>query len=111
MILTGPSAREFLRWPEYTPQTLDGGEGVALDPRALADHRREFVHWLHGLLTSVQARPGFFGCFGLHEWAMVHRQTPAELRHNAWPLRLGPDETARVVSEATVTCSHFDAFR
>ena len=103
------------------PQDIDGHNAVvaqilaasraAYTTLTLPEQRREFVTWLHGLLTAMRERTPFFGCFGLHEWAMVHRQTPAELRHNAWPLRLGPDETARVVEEATVTCSHFDAFR
>ena len=41
-------------------------------------------------------RPAHLGCFGLHEWAMVYRQTQEELRHNAWPLRLGPHGTERL---------------
>jgi hypothetical protein len=59
----------------------------------------------------MQTRPGFFGCFGLHEWAMVYRQTPEEIRHNAWPLRYGPAELAAIVERSAVCCSHFDAFR
>jgi hypothetical protein len=59
----------------------------------------------------MQTRPAFFGCYGLHEWAMVYRQTPAEVRHNAWPLRFTPDELARIVEAAAITCTHFDAFR
>ena len=109
--LAGEGAREFLRWPEYRETRVEGQPVVMLDLGTLPEQRREFVTWLHGLLAAMRDRPPFFGCFGLHEWAMVHRQTPTELRHNAWPLRLGPDETARVVEEATVTCSHFDAFR
>ncbi len=109
--LAGTGAREFLRWPEYRETTQDGDPVVMLDTGALPAPRREFVTWLRGLLTAMRERPPFFGCFGLHEWAMVHRQTPDELRHNAWPLRLTPGETARVVESAAVTCSHFDAFR
>ncbi len=109
--LAGESARGFLRWPEYVEIESQAGFTVMLDAGALPAHRREFVTWLRGLLTAMQARPPFFGCFGLHEWAMVYRQTPAETRHNAWPLRFSPEETARVVESATVTCSHFDAFR
>ncbi len=109
--LAGEGAREFLRWPEYRETRAEGRSVVMLDPGALPAHRREFVGWLRGLLAAMQTRPPFFGCFGLHEWAMVYRQTPAETRHNAWPLRFSPDETARVVESAAVTCSHFDAFR
>ena len=40
-------------------------------------------------VTATHARPAQLGCFGLHEWAMVYRQSPDEVRHAAWPLRLG----------------------
>jgi hypothetical protein len=107
IVLTGEGAREFLRWPEY--REVDGGVGI--DPGALPAHRREFVAWLRGLLGTMQARPAFFGCFGLHEWAMVYRQSPDEVRHNAWPLRFPPEEIARIVEAAPIACTHFDAFR
>lgn len=107
VILTGDAARAFLRWPEYRETT----DGVAVDPAALPAHRRAFVAWLRDLLATMQARPAFFGCYGLHEWAMVYRQTPDEVRHNAWPLRFAPAELARIVEAAPLTCTHFDAFR
>jgi hypothetical protein len=107
VILTGDAAREFLRWPEYHETT----DGVGLDPAALPGHRRAFVTWLHVLLTTMQSRPAFYGCFGLHEWAMVYRQTPEEVRHNAWPLRVPPAELSRIVEAAPLACTHFDAFR
>jgi hypothetical protein len=106
-ILAGDDAREFLRHPEYR-ETPDG---VMLDPAALPVRRRDFLVWLRGLLAATQTRPPAFGCFGLHEWAMVYRQTPDEIRHNAWPLRFPPDELARIVEAQPVRCSHFDAFR
>jgi hypothetical protein len=105
-------AREFLRWPEYRDvATDDGRAAVMIDPAALPPHRREFVTWLRTLLTAMAARPAFFGCHGLHEWAMVYRQTPDELRHNAWPLRFAAAELARIVETSAICCSHFDAFR
>ena len=110
--LTGDAARAFLRWPEYREITLpDGSPAVTLDPAALPVHRRTFVIWLRDLLQTMQTRPAFFGCFGLHEWAMVYRQTPDEIRHNAYPLRYPPDALARIVEAAPITCTHFDAFR
>jgi len=107
VVLGGEAAREFLRWPEY--REAEGG--VRLDPGALPEHRREFVRWLRGLLEGTRDRPAFFGCFGLHEWAMVYRQTPDQVRHNAWPLRFAAEELARIVEAGPVCCSHFDAFR
>ena len=105
--LAGDAAREFLRWPEYR-QTADG---VRIEPAALAPHRRAFPAWLRDLLGAMQTRPPFFGCHGLHEWAMVYRQTPAEVRHQAWPLRYPADELVRIVENASLACTHFDAFR
>jgi hypothetical protein len=105
--LAGPAAHAFLRWPEYRVTA----EGVMLDPSALPAGRRAFVVWLRDLLATMQERPAFFGCHGLHEWAMVYRQTPEEVRHNAWPLRFPSDELARIVEGAPIRCTHFDAFR
>ncbi|WP_414664578.1 3-methyladenine DNA glycosylase [Horticoccus sp. 23ND18S-11] len=107
VILAGTAAREFLRWPEYQ-ETPDG---VALNAAAAPVHRREYLDWLRRLLTAMQERPAFFGCHGLHEWAMVYRQTPDEVRHNAWPLRFPAAELAQIVEANAVCCSHYDAFR
>ena len=107
VVLQGESARDFLRWPEYH----EVAEGVALNVAALEPRRRESVAWIANLLRLTAERPPQFACFGLHEWAMVYRQTPGEVRHNAWPLRFAPDEIARIVEAQPVRCSHFDAFR
>lgn len=112
LALAGDAAREFLRRPEYREVALgDSRTAVVVDPATRPAARREFAGWLQGLLVATQARPAFFGCFGLHEWAMVHRQTPEELRHNAWPLRFATAEVTRIVEAAPICCSHFDAFR
>jgi len=107
VILTGDSARQFLRWPEYSETT----GGVSARPEALPAGRREFVRWLGNLLTAMSERPAFFGCYGLHEWAMVYRQTPEEVRHTDYSLRFPRDELARIVECSAICCSHFDAFR
>ncbi len=64
--------------------------------------------WVVDLLDRTAARPPQFGCFGLHEWAMVYRDEP---RHREWPLRLGDKGTAAVVEAQPLRCSHHDAFR
>lgn len=107
VVLTGGAAREFLRWPEYQ----ESGDGVHLALGSLPEKRRDFLAWLRAFLGATTARPAFFGCFGWHEWAMVHRQSPAEVRHNAHPLRFPPDEIARIVEQGPGCCTHFDAFR
>ena len=105
--LQGEAAREFLRWPEYR----ETSDGVALNPAALEPHRRESLAWVLNLLRVTAERLPHFACYGLHEWAMVYRQTPDEVRHNQWPLRFAPDELARILEAQPVCCSHFDAFR
>ncbi|HEX5596046.1 MAG TPA: 3-methyladenine DNA glycosylase [Micromonosporaceae bacterium] len=88
-----------------------GPAGLVLDTAAVRDRRADSIAWIRTLLIRTAARPAHFGCFGLHEWAMVYRQTQEELRHNAWPLRLGPEGTATVVEANRIRCSHFDAYR
>jgi hypothetical protein len=107
VVLAGDGAREFLRWPEYR-ETADG---VTLDLATIPEKRRVSISWIRDLLSVMSSRPPAFGCFGLHEWAMVYRQTPDEIRHNAYPLRFPPDELARIVESQPVRCTHFDAFR
>ena len=107
VVLQGAGARKFLRWPEYH----EVEEGVTLNLAALEARRRESVAWILNLLRLTAERPPQFACFGLHEWAMVYRQSADEVRHNAWPLRFPPDELARIVDAQPVRCSHFDAFR
>jgi hypothetical protein len=66
------------------------------------------VESIRRLLVATAGRTPALGCFGMHEWAMVHR-TP-EIRHD-WPLRLGSTGTDEVVESHRIACSHFDAFR
>ncbi|MGN9808401.1 3-methyladenine DNA glycosylase [Micromonospora sp. BQ11] len=88
-----------------------GAAGVTLDTDGVRARRAESITWIRALLTATADRPAQLGCFGMHEWAMVYRQTQEEVRHNAWPLRLTPERTAEVVEERGVRCSHFDAYR
>ncbi|MFC7503421.1 3-methyladenine DNA glycosylase, partial [Nocardioides sp. GCM10030258] len=73
--------------------------------------QRTLIETLHRLLSATAGRAPHFGCFGLHEWAMVYRLAEDETRHADWPLRLGPAGTDEVVAEHRIACSHFDAFR
>jgi hypothetical protein len=96
---------------EFGPAYRRDRRGLTLDTEAVRRRRADAIDWIRTLLVRTAERPGFFGCFGLHEWAMVYRQTQAEVRHNAWPLRLDPERTAEVVENARIRCSHFDAYR
>ena len=42
---------------------------------------------------------------------VVYRQSPEEVRHNAWPLRFPSARIAEIVESMPLCCSHFDAFR
>jgi hypothetical protein len=105
--LAGPAAGERADWPGYRQVA----EGVTADPRRLSPQRLETVRWLLELLRGMQVRPALFGCFGLHEWAMVYRLAPEEVRHTSLPLRLPPREIAAVVESQALCCTHFDAYR
>ncbi len=84
---------------------------VGLDLPAYVEKRGSTVRFIRELLTRTTERPAQLGCFGLHEWAMVHRLGDDEIRHRGWPLRLGPAGTDAVVESHQIRCSHFDAYR
>jgi hypothetical protein len=84
---------------------------VFADIPALMAARGEQIRFVGKLLAATAGRPGQFGCFGLHEWAIVYRQPSPQLRHADRRLRLGPDGTDAVVREHQIRCSHYDAFR
>ena len=73
--------------------------------------KRPVIESIHALLNATAGRPANFGCFGMHEWAMVYRLSEDETRHSAHPLRLGPAGTEDVVESHRIGCSHFDAYR
>ena len=103
--LQGEGAREYLRFREY----VETPEGVTLDPARLPRDRVESAKWILQLMEITRDRPPRYGCFGLHEWAMVYRC--GDVRHRATPLRMGADELAAFVESQTIQCSHYDAFR
>ena len=107
VVLSGESATDYLAIRDY----VGNPSGVALDVDTVLAARGTTVRWVLELLQRTAARPGFFGCFGLHEWAMVYREAPEDVRHPNWPLRLSADGVAAVVEERGVRCGHFDAFR
>ena len=120
VLLTGPAAQARSDWKYY--RVPDAGERAAagLGPEAAAvtvdverflSERREALQFAGIILAGTAARPAQFGCFGLHEWAMVYRQDKFELRHEYLTLRLGSEGTDQVVEDNRIRCSHFDAFR
>jgi hypothetical protein len=97
--------------------TAEGGDyretdaGACVDVDAVLARRRDAIEAIRRLLVATAGRTAHFGCFGLHEWAMVYGQRQDEVRHPAWPLRLAPQAVATLVRERGLRCSHFDAVR
>lgn len=100
-------AGEFLSRRDY----YETFGGVTVDTEAVLNRRRSIVEWVTTLLRRTSERSAQFGCFGMHEWAMVYRQSTEDIRHSAWPMRFSPEKIASIVDERGVRCSHFDAFR
>lgn len=84
-------------------------DGCTLDPSRFPEQRIPYLKWAVSYLDAVQNREPFYGCFGLHEWAMVFRTD--DVRHGRIPLRLGADGTDAVVESRPIRCTHYDAFR
>jgi hypothetical protein len=104
--LTGSGIEHYRRVTGYV---VEGGRAY-VGP-ATVSQRLDRVQWIGDLLAATASRPAMVGCFGLHEWAMVYRQSVAAVRHRAYPLRLGPQGTDTVVESHRITCTHHDAFR
>nr|WP_323132520.1 3-methyladenine DNA glycosylase [Kineococcus indalonis] len=100
-------AAEREGWAHYAST----GRGVVVDAASLLAQRGPTVRLARDVLAATRTRPAQLGCFGLHEWAMVHRSSPEEVRHAGLPLRLGHAGTDAVVESHRIRCSHYDAFR
>lgn len=122
-LFTYYSARpvQLLRWHPGFGVALEGGDeyltladyvatgdGAVTVDAGLVQRRRSLLGAIIELTAATAERAPRFGCFGLHEWAMVYRDT--ETRH-AIPLRLGSAGTDAVVESMSLRCTHYDAFR
>jgi hypothetical protein len=105
-LATLEDAPEYLERRGYGVRT--GGMGVS---EAFIEQRRSTLEFVLGLLEATASRPANFGCFGMHEWAMVYQISSEEIRHSTFPLRIGSEGTNALVEELGVRCTHYDAFR
>lgn len=85
--------------------------GVAWVSAAYLSSQVQVIRDVYRLSSRIQDRHGQYGCFGLHEWAMVYQTNPSSVRHQGLPLRLPHADIDDVVSSHKIACSHFDAFR
>ncbi len=91
-------------WFEVKNNTLQ------LNRNRLRDETFKLASFVKNLCQTIIERPPRFGCFGLHEWAMVYKQSQGELRHEL-KLRLTEEELASFVEKQTLCCTHYDAYR
>lgn len=86
---------------------------VFLDTSKIDAKIRKRLQFSLDLCRAVNERPPQFGCFGMHEWAMVYKGGPeGRARHEGTlPFRLSQAEIDSVVESRPICCSHFDAFR
>lgn len=120
VVLTGSAAAERLAWKFY--RAANEGErklagapsetpAVVLDLEKFLHERKDAVDFAEIILGRTGERPAQFGCFGLHEWAMVYKQEATAVRHEYLQLRLGSDGTDEVIETNKIRCTHFDAYR
>jgi hypothetical protein len=103
--LSGDTARHYLDQRGY----YETNDGVSADLLRLSTQRLASIRWLREMLRCTSDRPGSFGCFGLHEWAIVYRAET--IRHAQWPLRVTREEIIGLVESLGPRCTHCDAFR
>lgn len=94
--------------PEISELTLEK-RSAFLNPVLLPNKRVRSAVWIVNMLKSSSEKKPLFGCFGMHEWAMVYRAE--SVRHEQIPLRLSDKEVDEFVESRPLLCTHFDAFR
>ena len=82
-----------------------------MDVPQFVDKRGTALTFTREILGNTADKKAFFGCFGMHEWAMAYKSVQNNIRHDYLDLRLGAEGTDRVVESHRIRCSHFDAFR
>lgn len=104
-VLLEGAKRKDLSWQQF----VETPEGAILPPESYPENRRPFVIWALDYLEAVARRPPQFGCFGLHEWAMVYKTQ--DIRHQSTPLRLSSEKISEIVEAEGTRCTHYDAYR
>lgn len=102
------AAADRASWRYYA---TDSTSTATVDVGAFFAKRAQTVDYVAQLLSATLEHTPQFGCFGLHEWAMVYQLTPEQVRHTRMPLRIGHEATDAVVESHSIGCSHFDAYR
>jgi hypothetical protein len=92
--------------------------GAVYDIRLLLGRLRtkkawEFFVRQRDVLSNSVSKPAFFGCFGMHEWAMLYSGNGTTVKgHQKLPLRVSQETIDAVVgAPGQLRCTHFDAYR
>ena len=104
-------AADLEECPWFASSRFVVAEGRAQLSSGPGENPRELARWVAELCRRIAGRPARFACHGLHEWAMVYRQTCDQVRHQGWELRLSPEQLAAFVESRSLCCTHYDAFR
>ncbi|RYG93731.1 hypothetical protein EON65_58480 [archaeon] len=121
-----PSKREhnslvFCTHLQYDCNNKTGFHDKASIWQMLTDSRGKFqgADLVHNrdVLRRTSSKPPFFGCFGLHEWAMLYSGRRVEgsssiSRHQEkLALRVTQQTIDDLVEKGGLKCTHFDAWR
>jgi hypothetical protein len=99
-------------YPELSgKECVLGNSVVQLDAGQMPAAVRRAAEFILQLCTQILDRAPRFRCYGMHEWAMVYRQSAEQVRHQGYDLRLSAGELAQFVEQQPIVCSHYDAFR
>lgn len=79
----------------------------------------EKINWIklardREVLRNTTTKAPFFGCFGMHEWAMLYSGgsgKPIKRHQESVPLRVSQETIDSVVGQGQLRCTHFDAWR
>ena len=106
LLVDSPEARERFHAPTY--RAANGV--ISRDANALTSAERKTLDDVLHVLSTTRDRSPNFGCYGMHEWAMVYGGH--DVRHaEIAPLRLTQEQVDAFVESRPVACTHFDAFR
>lgn len=87
------------------------GDRLSLNRERIPKNMHHLAKFVANLCGNILERSPRFGCFGLHEWAMVYKLSPNDVRHQGLKLRLPPEELSSFVESQNICCSHYDAYR
>ncbi|MDZ8201863.1 3-methyladenine DNA glycosylase [Microbacterium sp. SSW1-59] len=106
VVLEDAAATPRSGWRGYVPTHPEGS--LVVDADLYRAQRGAMLANVVRILRATAGRAPSYGCFGMHEWAMLYREPRP--RHDL-PLRLGAAGTDAVVERHDLRCTHFDAYR